>query len=67
MAEDFAVRGVLGGKEIKAVVFAKFALLDLIGEGGELCPVAVRAEEVKGEFAAVAVGHGGEEIAAIVT
>ena len=64
--EDFPVRGVFGGKEVKAVVLAKFGPLDLIAEGSQLFPLAVRTEEVKGEFAAVAVGHGGEEITAIV-
>ena len=42
--------GVLGGEEVKAIVLAKFALLDLIAEGGQLFPVAVGAGGGKGRI-----------------
>src|ERR1039458_2173247 len=66
-AEDFSVGGVFGGEEVEAVVLAKLALLDLIGEVGNWhALLTVGREEPKGEFAAVAVGNGDEEILAIL-
>ncbi len=54
------------GKKIKRLVAAEDGCLTLIAELRDLFPLAVRAEQVKSEIAAVTIGHGRDHIFAVV-